>query len=342
MQTGLPQRILIVRLSAIGDVVFASPLIAAVHRTYPDAQISWLVEPAQAPLLEAHSLIHEVICWPKGDWQQDFRRRRLWSLSRRVLNFRRRLRDQRFDLVIDVQGLFKSAVLTWLTGAPHRIGFVSKEPTGWLMTRRVTKDTGPRIGSEYLGMAEALGLDVGDFRMDLALLDSDRDFARRVAASGDYIAVAPFTTRPQKHWPIAHWQQLLEQLASEHRRILVLGGPADAERAQQLMVDGSVESFAGRATLTQSAALIAEAVALVGVDTGLTHMGVAFNVPTVALFGSTCPYRETTRANAQVIYHALDCSPCRRNPTCQGRFDCLWGILPNEVVDALEEVLTNG
>ena len=84
--------------------------------------------------------------------------------------------------------------------------------------------------------------------------------------------------------------------------------------------------------------MIKHASMLVGVDTGLTHMGIAFNVPTVALFGSTGPYTDTTRDNAVVLYHKMNCSPCRRNPTCDGDFTCMKKITIGEVMQTLARV----
>ena len=96
-----------------------------------------------------------------------------------------------------------------------------------------------------------------------------------------------------------------------------------------------IENRVGAYSLDESAAVISRASLLVGVDTGLTHMGVAFGVPLVALFGSTCPYRETGNENAKVIYHKLPCAPCRRHPTCGGRHECLTDITPSEVMSAI-------
>jgi heptosyltransferase-1 len=106
-----------------------------------------------------------------------------------------------------------------------------------------------------------------------------------------------------------------------------------------MLGDLRVENWVGVHPLGVSAALIQGADAVIGVDTGLTHMGIAAGVPTVALFGSTCPYTQTGRDNVRVIYHALPCSPCKRSPTCGGHFDCMGGIRPVEVLDALRHVM---
>lgn len=335
-----PSRVLIIRLSAIGDVVFASPLIDACRRTYPDVQIDWLCEPVAAPLLAGHPNLNEIIIWPRGEWQRLWRSGRWLSLAKQVIKFRSRLRANQYDLVLDVQGLVKSSFLAGLTGARRRIGFHSKEPTGFWLTERIAKDTGPRISSEYLGMAQALDWDTRQFEMRVAPSEQDSHKAAAIADS-PFVMLCPFTTRPQKHWTIGHWRQLIALLIARGENVCVIGGPADREEADALLDGLSAHDAVGRYPLGVSAALVGQARALIGVDTGLTHMGVAHDVPTVALFGSTCPYLETLRDNVEVIYHALECSPCRRKPTCNGAFSCMTDITADEVMTSLDRVLAS-
>jgi len=339
MNVKSPRRVLIIRLSAIGDVVFASPLVAACKRTYPDAEIDWLAEGVTRPLLAGMPDINTVILWPRQEWVDLWRDKRLVALVQAVLLFRAQLRAKKYDLVVDVQGLLKSAFLAWLSGGDERVGFKSKEPNRLFLTRRLQKSITDRISSEYLGLAEALGLDTRDFDLSLRLLSSDVERAGVVAGSESYLVVAPFTTRPQKHWTREYWQELISALVAQGRKVACLGGPSDREEAQAMLGDLRVENWVGVYPLGVSAALIQGADAVIGVDTGLTHMGIAAGVPTVALFGSTCPYTQTGRDNVRVIYHALPCSPCKRRPTCGGHFDCMGGIRPVEVLDALRQVM---
>jgi heptosyltransferase-1 len=339
MNVKSPRRVLIIRLSAIGDVVFASPLVAACKRTYPDAEIDWLAEGVTRPLLAGMPDINTVILWPRQEWVDLWRDKRLVTLVQAVLLFRAQLRAKKYDLVVDAQGLLKSAFLAWLSGGDERVGFKSKEPNRLFLTRRLQKSITDRISSEYLGLAEDLGWDTRDFDLSLRLLSSDVERAGVVAGSESYLVVAPFTTRPQKHWTREHWQDLISALVAQGRKVACLGGPSDREEAQAMLGDLRVENWVGVYPLGVSAALIQEADAVIGVDTGLTHMGIAAGVPTVALFGSTCPYTQTGRDNVRVIYHALPCSPCKRRPTCGGHFDCMGGIRPVEVLDALRQVM---
>ena len=335
--------ILIIRLSAIGDVVFASPLIKALRRRYPDAKISWLVEPAAAPLLKNNPELDAVILWPKGEWKQLWRKRKFLTLARELRFFISELKSHRFDCAIDLQGLLKSAVWAHFSGAEQRIGLGSKEGSEKMMTRVVSRQgDNPRIGSEYYGLAQELGLDVTNFDMDIVLSTEDEAFPVTAIEHENYAVICPFTTRPQKHWLEARWPVLAEQIEAEHKLpVVMLGGPADVEAAARIAAaNPQIINMAGKSTLMQTAALIKHASLLVGVDTGLTHMGIAFNVPAVALFGSTCPYTDTTRDNARVLYHKMDCSPCRRNPTCDGDFTCMGKIEITEIMQTLQQVMT--
>ena len=335
----LPNRILIIRLSAIGDVVFSSPLIDALKGAYQGADIFWLAESPVVPLLEHHPHLSDVIVWPRREWRELLSSGRWLALLKEIARFKKRLRQYRFDLVIDAQGLFKSALLAWMTGAVRRVGFVSKEPTRALLTERIKKDAGPAISSEYRAMAKHLGCQSEPFPMTVSVPPAVRAWA--VAFRGDtpYVAICPFTTRPQKHWPEVHWQALAKSLVARGWRVVVLGGPADSVSADRIFADISVESVVGTATLLESAALVSCADLVIGVDTGLTHMGWAFEVPTIALFGSTCPYRDLGGLRGAVLYKNMTCSPCRRKPVCGGTYDCLADLYPDSVLDSMAGLL---
>lgn len=328
-----PQRILLVRLSAIGDVVVTTGLIPALRALYPQAHITWLVEPMSAALLSANPRLDEVIVWPRAEWTRLWRERRLRELLGAVQAFRQRLKARRFDLALDAQGLLKSALWCWISGAPRRISVLARERSDWLMTETVqprADDDRRLIGWEYRALIERLGGRPECFRLDLAVGEAARAAARAhlteqgVPAAAKLAVLCPFTTRPQKHWFEDRWARLANALRADGYTPVMLGGPADREAAARIAAASpGLLDLVGRLPLDQSVAVIAEGRLLVGVDTGLTHMGSALRIPTVALFGSTRPYLETGSATTRVLYEALPCSPCHRHPTCDGRFDCM-------------------
>jgi heptosyltransferase-1 len=340
-------RILLVRVSAIGDIVFASPLVAAFRRAYPSAHIAWLAQPECRSLLAHHPDLDEVIVWPVGEWRKLFGQRRFRTLAREIRAFRKHLRSRQFDLALDLQGLLKSGLLVHMSGAPERIGLGSREGSQWLMSRVVPRGgDSKRIGSEYLYLAETLGLPVQDLTMAAHYGPEEAERAQnlieRHGLSRGFTVLCPFTTRPQKHWIEPRWAELAERIESDlDLPSVLLGGPADRAAAEQIrkLARGRLVDLAGKTTLLQAAALIDHSALLVGVDTGLSHMGIAFARPSLLLFGSTCPYLDTTRADARVLYHRLDCSPCKRKPTCDGSYTCMKLIEVDEVLAAARELL---
>lgn len=335
-----PQRILIVRLSALGDVVLSSGLLPALRARWPQARLSWLVEAPAAPLLREHPLLDELIVAPRAEWKRLLKARQYLALWRSLREFRKALRARRFDLVVDPQGLLKSALLGWFSGAPRRVLLKPREGSHWLATEylREPKAGDEAIGHEYRALAVHLGAGPAQFQLSLqpnaqavALADarlSEQPWRDRVAV------LAAFTTRPQKHWFDQEWRALAQRLQKAGLQPVLLGGPADRAAAESLCAGApGLLNWVGELPLDVSAALIGRAALLVGVDTGLTHMAMAQRRPSVALFGSTVPYRQGPGPEARVLYRALPCSPCHRQPSCNARFDCMRQYHADEVAD---------
>jgi heptosyltransferase-1 len=341
-----PKSILIIRLSAIGDVIMASGLIPALRTAYPDARIAWLTESTNADLLRHNPRLDRVYLWPRARWRQLRLERRYREFAREAYDSIHALRGEDFDWVIDLQGLLKSGVWAWLSGGRRRIGLGSREGSQFLMTEVLDRRVNDlRIGKEYRKLAEMLTGRKDMFALDIAISEDDRIEARGLLESlgvvGKYAVICPFTTRPQKHWFDERWAQLVARLADKNRlTVVMLGGPADKARAE-IIADQTpgLINLAGRTSLGQCAAIIEKAKLLIGVDTGLTHLGIALNVPTIALFGSTRPYLDTGRARARVLYGPLECSPCRRRPTCGGTYDCMRLHTTDNVFEAANQLL---
>ena len=341
------KRILIIRSSAIGDIVLASPIAHCLRRAYPDAHIAWLVEPGLEALVADDPDVDEVVTWPKSEWVRLARSGRLLALARVATAFGRTLRQRRFDTVLDLQGLLKSGVLARLSGASTRIALGGYEGSRWLMTQVIPKKGLPlRISAEYRHLAERLALPAGDFVPQLHLApQAVTDALTRLRAldvdTQAYAVLAPFTTRPQKHWREDGWQSVALRLRDElGLQPILLGGPADSSAAARIATGNSeIIDLTGRTTLRESAAIVSRATVVIGVDTGLTHMGIGFDRPTVSIFGSTRPYLDPVRTNVRPIWLGLACSPCRRRPTCGGAFTCMADITPERVMQEVAVLL---
>lgn len=324
------------RLSALGDLVFCTALLDALHATWPQARIDWLAFSGFAGILAEDPRIDSLMTLPRDALRSP---RDLWAL-------RSRLRAQRYDWVIDAQGLAKSRLLAWLAGGRRRIGFASKEPLGFLMHEVFAKGGDMAdIASEYRYLAEAL---TGRGDAPPPRLPVSEQAAARVAEAmhthglaPGFVALCPFTTRPQKHWFDAHWIALAEKLSADRLRCIILGGPTDHGHAQALcaaMPAGTL-NLAGRTALRDLGAWLTNARLVVGVDTGLTHIGIAVQTPVVALFGSTRPYTGGAASPLAVLYEDMPCAPCKRTPTCHGQWTCMQRLSPARVHAAARGLL---
>lgn len=344
------EKILLVRLSARGDLVFASPLAAAIKRTFPDVHLAWIAEERTADVIEHNPWVDEVIVWHRARWKKLLKARRFGELADAVRTFVTDLRERRFDVAIDVQGLLRSGAVTFLSGAPVRIGLASREGSAGLMTHVVELGGDKRrISSEYRHMAERLGLQVEPFRIEIPRTAAEHDFVDRLidehGIDGGYVVAAPFTTRFFKHWFEERWSAVLDAVETRTgRRAVLLGGPDDREAADRILerVDAPVVDLVGRTSLGQAAAVVARSDLLMGVDTGLSHMAHGYGRPSVLLFGSNTPYLVPPSPRSRILHSGRFCSPCRGKLVCDGRIDCMVDISIEQVLTAVEDGLRSG
>jgi heptosyltransferase-1 len=339
----MSQRFLIVRLGAIGDIVVTTTLLHGLRSAWPDAHIGWLVDSRLSGMLEGLPGLDRVHGWDRSAWSQALRKGHLVGLSRAIAALRRELRGERYDTVLDAQGLLKSSALGLLAGADRRWVLRPLECTALLAHDAVPHAARVLPGDEYRDLLRALAAPHADeARMELPPAARHHAAAQELLARHDvdqpFVALCPCTTRPQKHWFDERWSALTQSLYSQGLRCVILGGPADRSRAAAICADAAAGtvSLVGHARLEVSAAILTRARITIGVDTGLTHWSMAQRVPTVVLMGSALPY---TRAldGSVVLREPMSCSPCDRRPTCSGRFDCMRALTVSRV---MHEVLT--
>ncbi len=351
-------KILVVRLSARGDLVFASPLAGALRRRYPRAHIAWAAEERTADVIRHNPHLDEVIVWERAAWKRLLRTGRWGALVHEAVDFFEALRARRFDVAIDVQGLLRSGMLTFLSGAPVRIGLGSREGSRWLMTGVVERGGDDRaIASEYRYLAEVLGLPTGPFPMEIPC--GARETARaellleRAGVRGGFVAACPFTTRFYKHWFEDRWSSLIQCIRERlGLGVVLLGGPADRVAADRIL--GGLPSrspspngmpvvdLVGRTTLGEASAVVFRCSVLVGVDTGLSHMAHAFGRPAVVIFGSNTPYLDPPGPRTTILHSGRSCSPCRGKLVCDGRIDCMDDISVSRVYAAVAGAMQPG
>lgn len=303
------QNILILKPSAIGDVVHTLPVLDLLRRRWPAARIAWLVTPACAGLLEGHPQLDEIILFERKKLGRVWRDPRLLFALRR---FTRSLRDRRFDLVLDLQGLFRSGWLAWRTGAPVRVGFDNARELAWLFyTHKVPIDTLEQHAVErYLKLARFIGCEDAPPEFRFATTDDDRRHVATLLPPGQpYAVLCPTTNWPTKRWPLEKFAALAVLLRERFGLTPVLaGGPDVASMSPQF--PGAV-NLGGQTTLRQLCALLEGAALVVSNDSGPMHIAAALGRPLVAPFGPTNPVRTGPYSRMDsVIRLNISCSPC--------------------------------
>jgi lipopolysaccharide heptosyltransferase I len=346
------RRILIVRLSSLGDVVHALPLLDALRRARPDAHLGWLVEEAAASLLEGHPQLDRLFVVPRREALALARAGRWATAGGRFRTLFGELRAERFEWSLDAQSNLRSGLLARASGASRRVGFAppfSKEHAHWLLTDPVSVPAGNQLKVERnLELLRPLGIEPGPARAQVPVSESARRFAAEVLrAPGPWVALHPGVSGMGsfKQWEPERFSQVARRLeASYGARVLVTWGPGEEALAQRVArgAEGSARVAPATASLQELAALYQGCAAVAGSDTGPVHLAAALGVPTVALFGPKdpaiyAPWQAQSGRAARVIWKGVHCSPCGKR-RC-GNIICMPAIGVEEVVRALGESL---
>jgi heptosyltransferase-1 len=343
------RRILIVKLSSIGDVLMATPVPRALKERMPQSYVAWLVEEKSYPAIEGHPYVDEILIFPLRRWRQLAAEGRYLRAVREMRNFFRDLRARNFDLAIDLQGLFRSGIVTWLSGAPYRLGRDDgREGNPIFLTHTVKPRKDYVRASEFnLEVLSALEVRPPSYDLIFAVPPEADEWADRfladegLSARAGFATLSPATTRPNKHWTEEGFAEVIDRLQEEHGlRSVLLGGPADVPMLERIAgLSGHRPLIAaGKASYKGSAALIRRSRILVSVDTGLLRVGLAVKTPTVALFGPTNPADLRQEERITIVMKEFDCQFCRQTPTCGDR-DCMREIAPEDVMRAVAEWL---
>lgn len=324
------QNILIVKLSSLGDVIHASPCAQALRELYPAAKITWIVEKNFAGLLLGSPVLDEVI-------QVDLaylRQASLGDVFAYLSKLKRDLRARRFDLVLDMQGLFKSAVIAWMTGCKERIGYGWQREGSSFISRGINGEHAKaHVIQAYLDVVRYLGSQVVEPIFPLPDLTAAKAkvglMLDGAAPPNNRIVLAPGASKASKEWPLAHYISLAKMLTADGWQVVVAGGKTDVDKGRQLVETvGGVIDLTGKTSLQELAALLAEATLFVSGDTGPLHIAVATGVPIVALYGPTRPERTGPYGKQATVLRAPQ------------EADCLMAaIVPRDVYNACRKSL---
>lgn len=323
-----PSRVLLVRTSALGDVVNALPVLAAVRRSWPGARIGWVVDEAFAPLLEGHALLDELIPVPLRRWRRGGEGR-----AGELARFVRRLRRFDAELALDLMGNHKGALLARLSGARLRFGARRadrREPASALWVNRRVPVPAAHSVDRMLAIAAAAGarIEPVDFAADALAC------GRELSGGRDHLFVHPGAAWGNKRLPPGRWGAVAAGLARRTGVEVRIGAaPGEEELADAVVAaSGGIARRLDAPTLGHLTAAIRGARLVLAGDTGALHLARALEVPVVAVHGPTDPELHGPYARpADVVFRRLPCSFCHRR-MAEAKA-CLLGIDPEEIVE---------
>lgn len=346
-----PRNILLIQLGDIGDVVLTTPAIRAVKETHPDARVSILVFKPYGSLLAADPNVNEVVETVRS-------RGSLFSRVQEAMAFARRLRQNHYDLVIDLRTGDRGAILAFLTRAPARVGYWGGKNPFWrrILFTEILRDlkVGPPPvhpgADQSLRVMRELGIDTADSRPKLYVTPDDRLRAgillaeAGVAPETRMVTINPFSRWKYKEWSNQKWGEVIDRLWEAHSIPSVLvGAPEEAAGCQEIVAgrEGRTFNLAGRTTLGELAAVISLSSLHLGVDSAAPHIAAALETPTVTIHGPS-DWRAWRIVNERhrVVCPVMDCLPCNMTG-CDGsgKSRCLDELAPEPVIRAALEVL---
>lgn len=294
----MPKSILIIKPSALGDIALALGALSSLRASFPEAKISWFVRREFAALIEHDPNLDEVIIFERkflGKWWYD--PKAFWALVTLI----RRLYTGRFDIVFDLQGLFRTALFGWFSGSKKRFGMsTARECATLLYTDKIRCDADKvHLIDYYQKMLSAAGARVQSTEIELGVsAEADESVQKLLRSSGvsaqGYAVLVPGAAHQYKCWPVENFALLSEKIVSEYGLdIIAVGTAGEKNIIEKLraLSDVGVIDFSGRTNISELMALLKSAKLVVSNDTGPGHIAAAMRVPLVMIFGATNPAR---------------------------------------------------
>jgi heptosyltransferase-1 len=332
-------RILIVKLGALGDVVHAIPVAAALRRAFPSARIDWLVSRKHREILDLVPVID----------------RRLVMNDREMIAAIRGLRGSRYDVAFDLQGLIKSAVLARASGAARVVGFTARYARERIASWFYTDAHDPGGGGMYhvdehhvvytnLGVLEEVGIRAGEPEFPIDPVESTVAAGVAARTGGRYAILNPGAAWPNKRWPPARFGAVAAELHRRHALPSVVVWGPDEQSIAQAVVNASsgAATLVPRTTIADVVALARGAALYVAGDTGPAHIATAVGTPIVGLYGPTRPSRNGPLAAADLTVSRADVCRCHHLRQCRLATMCLEDVQVDEVLAAVERRLAGG
>ena len=302
------KKILIIKPSALGDIVLAMPAVCCLAESFPGAQIHWFVRPEYSSLLENHPCIHKAVIFDRlklGKWW--YKPNAFVELVRLI----RHLRKEKYDVVFDFQGRFRSAIFGWLSGCKKRIGIAgTQEFTSPFYTQRVVQsEASVHLVDFFIDMVCQSGAKKRKVAFGLKPQQRAVEEVKKILASHHsnpdrYAVFVTGATVESKRWPIENFAALADKVHKKYNfSIVTVGIEAERETAEKirLLTDIPLINLSGKTNVEQLIALLAGAEVVISNDTGPAHIAAGLGVPMVLIFGFTNPSRVGPYGRMQTV-----------------------------------------
>ncbi|RJQ24047.1 MAG: lipopolysaccharide heptosyltransferase I [Nitrospiraceae bacterium] len=333
-------KLLIIKPSSLGDVIHALPFLKAVKDTFPKARIDWVIGRNFKDILEGNPLIDRLIVFDKDALKKVGR---MFHIAKTLCN---ELKAQRYDVVVDLQGLLRSGVMTLFAKSAMKVGFAdAREGSTFFYDKKIRVSKDMHAVDKCLEIAKAIGAKVNSAEFPLYVDKGPKAKVKKLLGGiGEYIVIVPSARWETKRWPAEKFASLIGKLSIP---AVIVGSKGDGKIAQEIVElkkyrSAEVVDLCGKTDLRELVALIAGARAVVSNDSGPMHIAASFNKPLVAVFGptdpvKTGPYGWQENRNFKVLASGVSCRPCRKKK-CR-EFVCMDKISVGEVFEAVKENL---
>lgn len=343
------KNILLIKMSSLGDVLHTLPFAAELRKLYPKAKITWLVHPQFAGFVPDPPVIDEVIYFDK----KKFNKMGLSEKWQYFCELKELLHSKHFDLVLDMQGLFKSAVMAAMSGCDNRLGYCElREGSSFVSKAIKGNHSQEHVIERYLDVARYLGADVPVGELDFPMPDLSKEtesLTAKLKEEGmplqagklpEYVVLVPGARWETKEWPPSHYAELAQMIVEDGRYVVLAGGPDDAAKGaviKEISKCDQVIDMTGKTSLRELAALIKGCCVYISADTGPLHFAAALKKPLVAMYGPTKADRTGPYGskNSTVLVSPAICAGCLKKH-CE-KWHCMAAIEVKKVFEIYKE-----
>jgi heptosyltransferase I len=322
------RKILVVKPSSLGDVVHSLPFLNSLKTRFPNAEVHWVIAKGLEGLLECHPMVDRLTIINKDMWKK---LSKATDTIKEVKRLFRDLRREQYDLAVDLQGLFRSGIITMATRAPVRIGFSeAREGSSLFYNVKVQGGKDVHAVERYMKIAGALGCNEKDILFPFPSCNSRmKNIEDITSGMKEYAVIVPGARWETKIWAAENFGRLASLLPLSS---LVIGSKSDANIAERVVrtSQGKAINLAGKTGLKELIEVMRHARIVISNDSGPMHIAAGFQVPVVAIFGPTSPVRTGPYGKGHIVIKSdLECAPCFKKHCSSLR--CLQGITVDDV-----------